>query len=176
MPDETRALPQTKSELLARIARGRVEFEALLGKSSDAQLTAPGKDGWRIQDHLIHLAVWELGVAALLRRASRFGAMGVDGVLLASGDFDAMNDAIYRQHKDKTLAEARAYLRDAQRAILDAIVALADADLQRPYAYFQPDEAREDGDEPIVRWIVGNTFGHYAEHAEWIQAMAGKDK
>ncbi len=171
MSDETRTLPQTKADLLARIARGRAAFEETLGKLSDAQLTTPGKDGWRIQDHLIHVAVWELGIAALLRRASRFGAMRVDAALLASGNFDAMNAHICRQHQSKSLEEARAYFRDAHREILDAISTLTGADLQKPYSHYQPNEARDDGSEPIVRWIVGNTYGHYEEHAEWIRAM-----
>src|SRR5574341_1887017 len=87
--------PATVSELFLRIARGRTDLEEWMVKLSDAQLTAPGKDGWAIKDHLAHLAAWEAGTTALVRGESRYAAMGLDLGKLAPDDFDAINQQIY---------------------------------------------------------------------------------
>ncbi|MBC7872040.1 MAG: hypothetical protein H7Y09_14435, partial [Chitinophagaceae bacterium] len=45
---------------------------------------------------------------------------------------------------------------------------LSDADLMRPYNYYQPESAQA---APIIDRIAGNTFGHYEEHIPWMQAI-----
>ena len=47
----------------------------------------------------------------------------------------------------------------------------SDADLRKTYSHYQPDEPGEDSGEPIMRWVAGNTYEHYAEHQEWIEAL-----
>ncbi len=169
------SLTQTQAEILENIAQGRAEFEALIEKLSDAQLTTPGKDGWRIQDHLTHIAAWEQGTAALLRQQPRYRAMGagVEEAARAAKDFDAPNAMIYKLHKDKSLREAKDYFAHTHQDLLNAINALTDADLLKPYSHYQPDEPRDDDATPVLRWIGGNTYGHYEEHSEWINAMLG---
>ncbi|MBI3538558.1 MAG: ClbS/DfsB family four-helix bundle protein [Chloroflexi bacterium] len=171
-------MTQTKAEILENIAQGLAEFEALIGKLSDAQLTARGKDGWRIQDHLAHIAAWEQGIAALLRKQSRYRAMGagVAEAIRTAKDFDAPNDVIYKLHKDKSLRAVKDYFARTHQDLLAAINALTDADLLKTYSHYQPDEPRDDNGDPILRWIGGNTFGHYAEHSEWIRAMIAEQK
>ncbi|MBC8098629.1 MAG: hypothetical protein H7Y11_04245 [Armatimonadetes bacterium] len=53
----------------------------------------------------------------------------------------------------------------------DTINGLTDADLMRPYQYYATDSTRED---PVIRWIVGDTFEHYAEHLPWMQAIVDR--
>ena len=167
------SLTQTKAEILENIAQGRAEFEEMLSQLSEAQLTAPGKEGWAVKDHLTHIAAWEQGVAALLRKQPRYRAMGagVEEAIRAGKDFDAPNDVIYKLHKDKSLRAVMEYFHSAHRDLLAAIHLLTDADLLKPYAHYQPDEPREDDTTPVLRWIGGNTYGHYEEHAEWIKAI-----
>ncbi len=167
-------LPTTKAELLARMARGRADFEAIIANLSDAQLSAPDKDGWAIKDHLVHLAVWELGIAAMLRRQPRYRAMGIEQTEPRGGNFDEPNEKIFQQHHNRALPEVLEYFRMVHLDLIAAINALSDADLQKTYSYYQPDDPGDDSGEPIVRWIVGNSYGHYAEHAEWIRAMLEK--
>lgn len=162
----------TKAELLERIAHGRAALEAMTGKLSDAQLTTPGKDGWTIQDHLVHLAAWESGIAALLRHESRWQAMGVQDLVRAD-DFDSINAKIRELHQQRTLQETRDYFRQTHLDLLAALGALSDADLLKPYAHYQPDAPRDGDANPILNWIAGNTFGHYEEHIEWIRAWVG---
>ena len=56
----------------------RLALENTLRLLSDEQMTKPGPSGWSIKDHLAHLAVWEMGIAELLRRRPRFAAMQVE--------------------------------------------------------------------------------------------------
>ena len=49
---------------------------------------------------------------------------------------------------------------------------LSDADLQRPYNQYQPNDPREASDNrPVVDWVSGNTWEHYAEHISWINQL-----
>ena len=170
-PNQPERLP-TKAELLERIAHGRATLEELIGKLTDEQLTTPGKDGCSIHDHLVHLAAWESGIAALLRHEPRWQAMGVQD-LVRRDDFDSINAKIRELHQRRTLQETRNYFDQTHLDLLAALNALSDADLLKPYAHYQPDEPRDDNANPILNWIIGNTFGHYEEHIEWISAWVG---
>jgi hypothetical protein len=169
MSDETR--PQTKSELLARMAEAGAALEQTLSQLSEAQLTSVDtQSGWAIKDHLAHLAAWEIGIAALLQRQPRWEAMGLDEATVASHETDDLNDIVYRQNKDRSLAEVRAYFHDAHQQMLAALDRLSDEDLLKTYSHYQPDEPGDDSGDPILNWIMGNTYEHYAEHQAWIEA------
>jgi hypothetical protein len=170
MSDETRL--QTKSELLARMAEARTALEQILSRLSEVQLTArDAQSGWAIKDHLAHLAAWELGIAALLQHRPRWEAMGLDKVTVASHETDELNEIIYRQNEDRSLAEVRAYFHEAHQQMLTTLASLSDADLLKTYSYYQPDEPGDDSGDPILNWIMGNTYEHYAEHQAWIEAL-----
>jgi hypothetical protein len=49
---------------------------------------------------------------------------------------------------------------------------MSDADLQRPYNDYQPNDPRDpDDNRPALDWVAGNTWEHYAEHMEWINQL-----
>ena len=173
----TDSRPQSKNDLLTLIHAGWDDLHTRLGQLTEAQMTTPNpQDGWAIKDHLTHLAAWEIGIAALLQKEPRFPAMGLaeivgfqDGV-----DFDRLNDLICQQHRSKSLAEAQQYQQNAHEALLAALDELTDEDLQRPYSFFQPQEPGEDNGNPIIGWIMGNTYEHYEEHWPWIESALRK--
>jgi hypothetical protein len=165
------ALPQTKADLLARMAQGRAALEQALGQLSEAQLTATGPNGgWAIKDHLFHLAAWERGIAALLQRRPRWAAMGLDEAAISNYDEERVNALIYQKNEDRSLVEILADFHEAHRHMLAALDGLSDAELFKPYAYFTGEAAGSDT-RPIIGWIIGNTYEHYAEHQAWIEAM-----
>jgi hypothetical protein len=50
--------------------------------------------------------------------------------------------------------------------------AMTDADLRRSYNHYQPDDPRDPGDDrPVVEWVAGNTYEHYAEHVGYIKEI-----
>jgi hypothetical protein len=163
--------PQNKSELLERMEQARTRLEQAIGRLSEAQLTTSQPDsGWTIKDHLAHLAAWEAGIAALLQRQPRWEAMGVDEATAENHEMDDLNDIIYRQQKDRSLAEVKAYFDAAHRQMLAALNRLSDEELFKPYAYYEG-KAENDDTRPIINWIVGNTYEHYEEHQGWIEAL-----
>jgi hypothetical protein len=164
-------LPRDKASLLARIGSSRAALEDALERLSEAQLVAPGADGWAIKDHLIHIAAWERGIAALLRKQPRYAAMDVDRETYLRGA-EAINATLYARHRDDSLDVARGTYRAAHEDIVSAIEALSDGDLFETYSHYQADEPGKDSGAPIIGWIAGNTYEHYAEHQGWIEALA----
>jgi len=175
MARNERPLPEDKADALERIERARAALDQTIAALSEAQLVAPGPhEGWSVKDHLAHLATWEAGLAALLRKQHRYAAMGVDDVdeeTALSSDADALNAIIYARTKNRSLADVRGALRDAQQLLLEALAALSEDDLRKTYSHYQPDEPGEDSGEPILGWIAGNSYDHYAEHQRWIEEL-----
>jgi hypothetical protein len=98
--------------------------------------------------------------------------MGLDAATWATGDFDAMNAVIQQQHRAKPLDEVLAAFRAAHKHLLEKLETMSDDDLQRPYNTYQPDPKRVD---PVINWIIGDTYAHYAEHQPWIAAIVTGD-
>ena len=173
MTDLTQRLPRDKAELLERIQAERTALDETLARLSEMQLVAPGEyEGWSVKDHLAHLAAWELGIAALLRRGPRYAAMGLDENTYLNAGTDGINAAIHERTNDLSLADVLAGLRQAQAELLDALAPLSEADLAKRYSHYQPDEPGKDSGAPVVRWIAGNTYEHYAEHVAWLAEHA----
>ncbi len=169
--------PKNKQEALAVMAKEREALEKTFQGLSDPQLTTPGAEGWSIKDHLMHIAVWEQGIVALLNKQSRYGAMGLsrEEWRMEYPDFDKKTNAlIHERTKSRSLAEVRAAFRDSHQQMLDVLARLTEDDLLKPYSHYAPEEAPSDDKRPVFAWIAGNTFGHYAEHREWIQAIIDK--
>ncbi len=161
----------TKADLLEKIADSYEALQRTLIPLEEATLAhADTPDGWALKDHLFHLAAWEQGIAWLLGRRSRYEGMGITPEEWRALTMDEINDLVYRRNRDRSPAEALAAFRDAHAATLDALAALSDADLQRPYSDFDA-AAGQPADRPIVSWVIGNTFEHYDEHRQYIQAL-----
>lgn len=163
--------PASKTELLERIEQGRIGLAETINRLSEAELLRPNPEsGWTIKDHLAHLAAWEFGIAALLQRRPRWAAMGLDEATVATHEMDDLNEIVYRQNKDRPLAEVLAYFQEAQAQMLAALGRLSEEELFKPYAYYEAREASDDDTRPIMDWISGNTYEHYVEHQGWIEA------
>ncbi|MEX1252866.1 MAG: ClbS/DfsB family four-helix bundle protein [Dehalococcoidia bacterium] len=170
MTDLTQRLPQDKTALIERIEAARAALDETISRLTDAQLVAPGPyEGWSVKDHLAHLAAWERGIAALLRRRPRYEAMGVDERTYLTAGTDGINAAVHEHGKDLSLADVLAEFRQTQQ---DLLAALTDADLFKTYSHYQPNEPGKDSGAPIVKWIAGNTYEHYAEHVAWLMEHA----
>lgn len=161
------------SSLLSRLQTGWDTFQAYLKSLTPEQLTGPtDAEGWTAKDHITHLAAWEDGIAALLRKQSRQEQMGLDDTLWASGSFDAQNAVIRDQHKHKSLDEVMQYFTDAHQRLVEAVQSLTDDDLKRSYDYYAQKPGVDDSPDRMVIWsIVGNSYGHYEEHQPWIDAI-----
>lgn len=159
----------TKAELLQHMQQGWNDFNAYLKTLTPEQLTRPtDAAGWTAKDHIMHIVVWEDGIDALLSGTSRRERMGLDQATWDSRDFDQMNAVIQQCHKDKSLAEVMQTFQTVHQRLIAKIETLTDADLQRPYKHYQSDST---ADKPVIGWVKGNTYEHYAEHRPWIAAI-----
>lgn len=163
--------PINKAELLERIAQGRKEFESLINGLPEGQLTMqPADGGWTVKDHLAHIAIWDVGIAALLRRESRWDAMGLTVETARASTIDALNAAIEHRLSSLSLQEVLALFEKSYRDVLSSLANLDEADLDRLYRDFTPSEPRSP-DRQIREGILRNTAEHYAEHMGWIRNL-----
>jgi hypothetical protein len=158
------------NSVIEPIEEGWNELNGLVESLGRERLTVKGSDGWTVKDHLDHVAAWEKSLIALLDGTDRAAAMGI----AATGDeeTDAINDAIWKVHRDETPEQALAYFRDTHADLMRLLNRMSDDDLQRPYNDYQPNDPRDpDDNRPALDWVAGNTWEHYAEHIEWINQL-----
>jgi hypothetical protein len=84
-------------------------------------------------------------------------------------ELDAINEAVRQLHENDTSDEALGYFRDSHAQLVAELGKLSDADLQKPYSHYQPRDPDEK--RPVVAWVGGNTYEHYAEHVGWINQL-----
>ena len=165
----------TKADLLAEIEHTWASLNAALDRLTEAQMTAlKDAQGWSVKDHLIHLAVWERSVVFFLQGKPRHAGLGVDEALFLKGSDDDVNAVVFQQSKDRPLAEALAQFRDVHQQLLKLLAPLTEADLQKPYRHYLPDEPGEGDGPPAINVIYGNSAQHFAEHLAWIEALVGQ--
>jgi hypothetical protein len=152
-----------------KIDRGWNELMALIDSLGPQGLSAGVPGGWSVKDHIAHVAGWELSLLALLNGEDRKRAMGVPE---AADDTDALNEAMWLLHRDETAEQVLKFSTDTHDTLMARIREMSDADLRRTYNHYQPNDPRDPGDDrPVVDWIGGNTYGHYAEHIDWINQV-----
>jgi len=168
MTDDTNI---AKADFLDNVEAGWRKLEIFITSLTDEQLTKPtDAAGWTVKDHLIHLAVWENGVSAMLEHKPRYEAMGLTKQDWDNEHYDKLNAIIQQQQKDLPLSDVLKRLREVHLRLLELLDSVSDADLQRPYSDYQ---AGEDDNSPIINRLIGNTYAHYDEHIPWMQAIAG---
>ena len=150
-----------KALLLTRIQDGYTQFEARLAPLSEAQMTTPNVNGpWSVKDNLAHLTVWQNYLLDQLQ-----------GILTNQKppDFmpglnteDEINEHVFQQNKDRSLADVVAAFRASYQLVLAAIQSMSEEALNTPAPW-------STSGNPIWPFIAGNTYGHYEEHGGIIQ-------
>lgn len=160
-------------EVVARMVGARAELDGVLGRLSPEQLSTPGPEGWAIKDHLVHLEVWARATTDLLEGRLEYPRLGVaDYAEFKASTIDGINTRIYEENRFRSLEDVLAGFRQSHERFVERVRAMSDADLQRPYRSFVPDE-RPDGDDPILDWIAADSYEHDEEHLGWIKEHFG---
>jgi uncharacterized protein (TIGR03083 family) len=165
---------QTKDDLLYHLSADRQQLEEFIATLSEEELTRPGPEKWSVKDHLAHIIVWEKSGLALLAGEDRAAAVGVDKELYEHGETDPQNDVIYQQHKDRSLDDVLAEFREVRAKTIEAVSALSDEDLRKPYSAYQPGDPNNE--TPVIDSIIGNSTEHDLEHLEWIKALVAANR
>jgi hypothetical protein len=162
---ENESMPESKAELDARITREWDALQAAIAGLSEEQLTAPGEGGWSIKDNLYHIAAWEqVLLGAVLGSQTLAQALGVAPETLQSLDEDGENDVLYRRGRELSLPAVLDAARLSHEQVLQALAATPFEALLKPH--------KPDRPEPVLDWVVGNTYDHYREHRLYIQRLA----
>lgn len=165
MPEETRL---SKAELLAHIATSWSELDNLVTGLDDSALNRINPaSGWAIKDNLVHLAMWERGIVYLLSRRPRPKGMGISAEQWKALTLDEINAVIYRQWRNRPAVESRETLRAAHSEMLAILADLDDEALYLDYSDYDETAAR--AGQPVMDWVIGNTFKHFDEHAGYIR-------
>jgi Protein of unknown function (DUF1706) len=113
------------------------------------------------------VAAWEHSLLALIEGRDRFAGMGLHVAVVENTD--AVNDAVWKLHRDETPEQVLKYFRESHTKLMAALGNLTPADLENPYSHFQPSDPDEK--RPVIGWVAGNTYEHYAEHIGWINQI-----
>lgn len=165
----------TKQELLQSINLSWEQLTAALERLSAEQLTAlKDEQGWAVKDHVAHLTAWERSVISLLQGKDRYHGLAVAERTFLSHDYDKINDQIYQRSKNLSWVAIIKQFRSAHEELLGRIQILTDEQLQKPSRQYRPANSKDEDDRPLIDVIRANTTGHFAEHQDWIEALAQK--
>jgi len=165
----------TKAILLPEIERAWTSLNTALARLAETQMTTiHDAQGWNVKDHLVHLTAWERSMVFLLQGKPRHEGLGVNEATYLNGTDDEINAVIQSQRKGLSLDEVLASFRTTHEQLWAYLEPLTDADLNQPYRHYLPDEPGDGDGPPVINFIYGNTAYHFAEHLDWIEALAGE--
>lgn len=163
-PDQAH-LPQSKADLLDRIQREWAALLAVVETLTVEQMSRQDAGGWSIKDNLAHITAWE----RFLIRNQFEGqvppvALGIDQVALQKLDEAGLNAVLLERNRDRSASDVLAALHQTHDYLMAALAQVSEADLQKP-TWSLGRQA-----EPMMMWVIYNTYEHYVEHRRTIQA------
>lgn len=130
---------------------------------------ACGVHGDTLKDHLAHVTEWE----RFLIRNQFEGqpahlALGIDRAVTEGPDEAGINAALQARNRDRSLPDVLADLGRTHDRVLAELGKRSYAGLQKRTRVMGPDE------EPMLLWVIYNTYEHYLEHRLTIEAVGSK--
>ncbi|GCE21553.1 ClbS/DfsB family four-helix bundle protein [Dictyobacter kobayashii] len=157
-----------KATLLNTIQTEHARFESLVAPLSEAQLcTTTGAGEWSIKDIMAHIAVWEQLCARWLDEFSH----GITPQPAERTD-DNSNERIYRENRDRSLAEVQELFHHTHQQLLQQVnlltQTLSEEDLNASQRFdwtkFWPGAS-------LIAVIADNSYEHYQDHAQHIRCL-----
>lgn len=167
-----------KPQLLKKYAEARIALRTFIDSHSEFQLTVPTDEGeWTVKDHLVHIAVWQEGITALLLGKNRWSAMGLSADVVKSGDYDEMNERIREKTRSLTLKQVLKRINDADTRFTAALKKTTAASLRKPYAQFARIRKPSDDEmQPVFGWVEAESWQHIEEHLPWMHQIIVDDR
>jgi hypothetical protein len=162
-----------KTTLLNTIQAEYAQFESLITPLSEAQLcTSPFEGEWSIKDIMAHIAVWE-------QLCTRWLEEVVHGVTPQPSErIDSeSNERIYRENRDRSLAEVQELFHHAHQQLLHQVNLLvqtfSEEDLNTPHRFAW---TKAWPGSSLIAVIADNSYEHYYDHAQQIHRWHGIPK
>lgn len=154
-----------KSRLLDLIQSERKLLEATQAELSEDEMTRPGANGeWSVKDVLAHIVAWEKFMLRCLSQIQKGMMPELLPLDITGDDVDELNRRIYVENRGEPLDEVlREFGRSYEQAV-KAVEAVPEEDL------IQAGRIEALGGKPLWHMVAANTFWHYAEHRESLQA------
>jgi hypothetical protein len=112
-------------------------------------------------------------VIFLLTRKPRYEGLGIPEATYLTRDFDAINDVIFRNHKDDPVDNVRSEAQRIHAEFVKHIEALSEEELMLPYRHYLPDEPREGEGPPVKAVVYADGAPHYRDHQQWMEEQLG---
>lgn len=159
-----------KNTLLDTIEADYMWLESLVASIPDAQLCAePSGGGWSIKDIMAHVAAWEQICARWLAACTR-GATPNPSERIE----DWVNDRLYRENRDRSLAEVQALVRQAHQAFFQQVdlllQTLSEEDITAPHRFAWTEHWPGSS---LLAVIANNSYEHYQDHTQQIRRLLG---
>ncbi|HEY7269323.1 MAG TPA: maleylpyruvate isomerase N-terminal domain-containing protein [Dehalococcoidia bacterium] len=147
-------MAKDKQALLQSYRDTRAEMLAAIDGLNEAQMSERSIDGWSVNDHLLHLALWDDVRAQEVERISA----GYESAWRMTDEQDtAFNEMSYALRAKLPVPQVLWEIETSRRRLLDSIVA-----------------ATERGLDASLYGDAGLASGHEAEHCAWIKRWRGE--
>jgi hypothetical protein len=122
--------PKCKARIIERLEMERRRLEANLAQIAPEEMVKPGCVGeWSAKDVLAHLADWESRMVPWVEAARRGEAVETPEPGLTIKQLKIVNARIYARHRDRSLDDVLAYLRDTHRQFMEMVVAMPEEEM-----------------------------------------------
>jgi len=142
-------MAESKDELLQHYRRTREGLMSAIDGLSDEQLSEPSLDGWSVNDHLAHLALWDDLRAAEVERIS---AGHESAWKFSETQDDAYNEIGHELRRNMSASQAKWELERSRKRLLEAI-----------------SEAKPRALDGSLYGSAGLRSSHEVDHAAWIK-------
>jgi hypothetical protein len=165
---DSEGIPQDKAELIALIADEWMALLQIIDKTTPDQMTTPDVGGWSPKDNLAHLAAWEgFMIRRYLQGQPPHEAIQIEKATLEHLEEDDINQILFERNRLRSVDDVLQELQQTHATLLDTLEQMTFADLMQPIS----EDAQH---RPLIIWVMGNTYQHYREHRETMQAMIDK--
>ena len=147
-------------DLLERARQERSELEALwLALDNDEMTRRPGpQPDWSVKDVIAHITWWEQSMTNWVSRA-------LTGEMLARTETpDEINARVFADNRDMPLDTVLAAFKASFPPLEALLNRLTDDEINDA-------EVCDIRGMPLLNFIVGNTFAHYADHVDDLRAF-----
>lgn len=155
-------MPENKEELLSAIEREWNLLIHLADSLTDGQMTAPDEGGWTPKDNLAHLTEWmNILMGYHMDKRPYYEVVGVSQEELPEWSVEGVNPLLFKRNQSRPRAEVMDHLKRVYGLLVAKLEKTPFEDLLEP--------RRPDNPDPLLLWVIGDTWEHFQEHRETIE-------
>ncbi len=159
----------TKEKIVENVQRERESLEKTLAQLSNEQMTRTGVESdWSVKDILAHITDWEQRMVRWIDESLRGEVPERPAPGMTWDDLDRLNEQTYLKNRDRPLDDVLSGFDSSYQQTLKTVKGLTEEDLIDPDRF-----AWREGD-PLWHMVAANTWWHYKEHNQTIQAWLEK--